>query len=289
MTTGFSTLDTVISSAVAGKMQRLGFSKLAATAGVALTPRTTWKDTGTPAAGADPTLGVGNGASPTNRTGGGWPYNGSATGTQNALIGIGAASGTASSTGTLILCDRQAHIQLSVAQATSALTGMDGTGRMAATTAPGDGGMLWAECTAAMSAAQNTFTFTYTNMLGTGSEVTPNVLNGSSTAVGNMAFQTTGVVTYLWTILATGDTGVRSVQTVTLVTNNSATGQYDLCIVRPLAYLPIAAVSQYLERDLVIEIPGTQKLYDSSCLFMIYLPAAANTPTIYGEARVCGG
>jgi len=278
----FSTVDSLVNALNAnGKGQFLRFHKTMAQASVANIPTTLWKATGIPAAGTSTTNGPANGRTPTSSTTGAFTYTNATGPATMALVRLGWTSMIASTTGSLILVDRMADCNLNNAQATSAITGLDGSSRCAATTAPGDGGQIWTEVTSALSAASNTITYSsYTNQLGTAGQSSQGVVTTASAVVGR------SLNANLWQGLATGDTGVRSIQNLTL-TAGTATGAYDLCIVRPLGYIPCQQVATWVDRDFVVEVPNLQKLFDSTCFMFIYVPTAAVTGTIFGEFAIC--
>ncbi len=280
---GFATVDAAISVAgLNGKMQRIVFSKAMAAASVIHIPHTLWKGTGTPLAGTDGTVGAANGRATSKTTVGAIDYlNDAATGELSNLASFAACSATTSGTGTLILCDRLADCNLDISQATSAITGLDATARLGATTAPGDGGQMWLEVTTVLSAASNVVFFNGTDNLGNAAIQQPGWANTASAAVHR------SVNTGLWQPLASGTTGVRDLTNITLQVGAGATGAYNACIVRPLAYIPVPAVSQWVERDFICEIPLMSKIYDNACLFMIWVPSVnAITATIFGELRI---
>lgn len=278
---GFSTNDAIVNAiSVNQLMQRMDFDKTLPSTTVASVPHTFWKATGNPVAGADPTVGAANGRAPSQSTAGAMPYGNATSPATMHVITEGLASKISTLLGSIIICDRLSDIQLTHVQATTALTAFDGTARLASTTAPGDGGQLWTEVTSALSAAANVKTFTYTNMLGTGSQVSQNFTTVASAVVGRSANA------LLWQGMASGDTGIRSVQTQTH-SSGAGTGQLNYVLVRPLGYIPMTAGSTWVERDLVVEMPNLPKLFDSSCLFAICVPTAAVIGTIFGELRVC--
>lgn len=278
---GFSTVDSVINAAsVNGKMQRLCFNKVMPSVSVANVPHTLWKATGLWPAGTDGTLGKANGRVLTDASTGGVVYSNAVNPATMHLISLGAAPITASATGTLILCDRIADCQLAHAETTGSITGMTATSRLAATTAPGDGGQLWCEVTSAFSAASNTITFQATDQLGNTAVSLAGMVTTASAIVGRSPNAK------LWQDLVANVTGIRALTNVTL-TSGTATGQYNACIVKPLATIPLPAVSTYVERDLVVEIPNIPLLYDDTCFQLIFVPTAAVTATIFGELRIC--
>jgi hypothetical protein len=82
--------------------------------------------------------------------------------------------------------------------------------------------------------------------------------------------------------LAAGDTGVKSVESVTLsaamAAGSGAIGNLVLC--KPLASIPITTAFQAAERDLLNQLPSLPKVEDGACLgFLLFTGAAvaANT------------
>lgn len=285
---GFSTVDAIVNAiTVNSKMQRITFEKLATAPTVANIPHSLWTATGNPTLGAFPAVGIANGrvtvGGPTTATAtpGALHYTNAVGPATMHLISAGLTTKVASSTGTFILCDKITDIRISSVQAGgSTLTGVTATSRLAATTAPGDGGQLWIEVVSALTGTAITKTFTYTDQLGNTAHTTGSMV-GTATAVVNRS-----VNSKLWQTLAAGDTGLRSLDTVASTSGGTA-GDIGCCIVRPIATIPVPTVSLYSERDFVVEMPNIPLLYDSSCLFLIYIPTAAVTPSVFGELRIC--
>jgi hypothetical protein len=89
--------------------------------------------------------------------------------------------------------------------------------------------------------------------------------------------------------LASGDTGVSTVATVTFSAANTGTGA--LCLARPLLTLPLTTVSVAAERDLLNQLPSLPRVMDGACLTWLYFAgaaAAANT-NFYGAVEVGWG
>lgn len=292
---GFDKIDTLIQLAkFQGKLQRIAFSKVMASVGVANSPHTLWNASGYPSAGTSGTNGAANARVLTKSSAGAIPWlNDAASGETSHVVGLGATSITASATGTLILCDRIADCNVSfpgsVAYPLTFSPNIDGTSRMAATTAPGDGGQIWTEVTTAGSAFSDNINYTYTDQLGVGSKTSALPSSVVSCAVNRPAWTFGAALVgqnQLWFPLDGVSTGVRSIQS----SNNSSsnqTGAFNVCIVRPLAHLPLFAVSQYVERDYAVEIPNLPQVWAGACLFFIFVPTAAVTATIFGELKLC--
>jgi hypothetical protein len=85
--------------------------------------------------------------------------------------------------------------------------------------------------------------------------------------------------------LANGDSGIRSVQTVTFSASSVGTAPLGaLCLARPLLTLPITTTGVAVERDLVNQIPSMPMIPDGACLVWLYFAGgttAANT-NFYG-------
>lgn len=180
--------------------------------------------------------------------------------------------------GTLILVDRIADCLVAHAEASGNFTGtgIDATSRLPAQAAGAEGAQIFVYVTSALSGASNTITYGYTNQAGTGSRTTGNLVTVAS-AVANRS-----VNAGLFVPLQAGDTGVRSIESMTLA-SGSATGTICVCLVRPLLYIPIPIAGIEVTRDMVTETCGVPRIYDDSCLDWILIPsgaAAASTPMI---------
>ena len=121
-------------------------------------------------------------------------------------------------------------------------------------------------------------TVTYTNSAGTGSR-TATLAN----LVGAQIPATPTIGTIVWFQLAAGDTGVRSIQTLTLGTS-LVTGSVSLLIARPLATYSAAAANigagPYRPMD-----PGI-RLYNGTCALIAYQASATTATTITGSIVV---
>jgi len=277
---GFANVTAGITNALAGKMQRILFSKVMASVSVALVPHSLWLATGMPGAGTNATVGPANGRALTSASAGALDMNNAASGENAHIVGGGISSNTANATGTLILCDRLCDVNLDVS-ANGAVTGaVAPSARMGSTTAPGDGGQLWMEVTTALSAAANGITISGNDGGGNGF-ASFTITTAASAIVGR------SVSAALWQPI--GVSMMRSISSVTLSVNNAATGVYNACVVRPLGHIPMLAVSQYIERDFMVELPVLPPLFNDACLFFIYVPTAAVTATIFGEFRTLSG
>lgn len=90
--------------------------------------------------------------------------------------------------------------------------------------------------------------------------------------------------------LAGGDTGVQSVQSIT-ISAASGSGTASLVLARPLAYLPITTVGVSAERDLMNQLPSLPRIYDGACLTWLYFAGAATAAStnFYGSVEAQWG
>jgi hypothetical protein len=277
---GFNTVDEGVQSwSVHRKGQRLTFNKTAAAASSGAIPQTLWTATGLPAAGAYGTQGRANGRVLTDATTGAFAYGNAAGGESMHLFSFGAATITTNGTGSFILVDRISDILLALNDAGGTLTGVDATSRLDSTTAPGSGALLWLEVQSVLGTA-TTLSFGYTNQLGTGSRSTGNIVSTASQAASK------SINSNLWQPLQAGDSGIRTLDSVTLV-SGSGTGSYAAALVKHIATIPLLSAEVYTERDYVVEIPNLEKIFDDSCLALMWVPAASVTATFFGEIRIC--
>ena len=263
---GFNTQDEIVNCIGNDLRQGLIFQKQGPASVSTGVPHSLWASSGIPVAGTNTTSGKANGRVCTSATTGAMPYGNPTAPATMHLLDWWVWTWTSSfGAGHLILVDRIADCQIAHNEASGNFTGLDATSRLNAATAPGSGAMIWLEVTSGLSAGSNTLNFTYTNQLGTGSRVTPNFSTVASTAA-----QKNPCGSVLWLPLQSGDTGVRSIESVTLV-GGTATGNINVCLVRPLATLPVGD-SQLVAEDFSRRLPNLERLFDSSCLSFIWVP-----------------
>lgn len=281
------TISTIagFASAITNNGQDLVISKQVPSVGVANIPHSLWAGTGFPgaAAGTYGTTGKANGRVLTDASTGGITYRNAPSG-QMYVTRAGMMPGAATCLGTALLVDRIADVSLAHAEATGSITGCDATSRLPAASAGADACQIFVYVTSALSAGSNTFTLTYTNEAGTGSQVTANIVTVAS-AVANRS-----VNTGLFVQLATGDVGVRSVDAITAV-SGAATGTICVALVRVLARIPLPLNQTIIERDFLAEMPGPRAIYDDTCFDWILVPtgAAANGTVMNASISLASG
>jgi hypothetical protein len=125
-------------------------------------------------------------------------------------------------------------------------------------------------------AAVTTITMTYTNDRGVGSR-TATISSFPATALQGV---------FVPFELQSGDTGVQSIQTLTLGTSLAA-GTVHLVAYRPLARLDIVVASLGMAQDTFAL--GMPRLYDNTCPFLIFLPSATTAHQITGQVTYAWG
>lgn len=136
----------------------------------------------------------------------------------------------------------------------------------------GDGvmvGILVTTATTNAGAITNT-TLSYTNQAGTAGR-TATMASFPATAVAG---------TVVWFQLQAGDTGVRSIQSVTLGTSYAG-GAVSLIAVRWVSVAPCVAANVASAGDRLPDNPGT-RLWNNSCLLLAYLASATTATTTAG-------
>lgn len=187
---------------------------------------------------------------------------------------------SASAVGTVLLCDRLWHNSgLAVTTTTSqTVNSVTWPARDRDGSTNGESVLVGIEVSTATTnagAVTNT-TMSYTDASN----------NASNTATISSFPATSVAGTFVPFQLAAGDTGVRSIQSVTLGTSYGA-GAIHLVAYRILARIPIALAHVSHDRDVVSL--GMVRLYDDTVPFVLFLPAATTATTIHGQVTVTQG
>jgi hypothetical protein len=218
----------------------------------------------------------------------GMPHGGNVSALIKNLINMSAWTTAATGVpGTLILVDLQGYypgIDMNTLSAQTLL----GTPTLRYTNGVGCNMFLAARATTGATA--HNITMSYTNTAGTAgralgatvaatpSAIVPHILH-SGTAANNYG-------PYL--PLAGGDTGLRSVQTVTLSAASGTASTAVLCIVKELARITLAVNGMMSEKDLLNQIPSMPVIRDGACLGWIYLAGAATAASTTFAGNVEG-
>lgn len=134
--------------------------------------------------------------------------------------------------------------------------------------ANGVGNQIWLEIYAQVGATATTVTVAYTNQDGI-AKTSPAIPFGNTSGVSGTREQTRMIMIPL----APGDTGVRSVQSVTLGASTLGAGDFGVTILRSLLCLSTASGGSPTSRSI---IDGPVHDVSSSCLWAVVMP---NTPS----------
>lgn len=267
---------TTVDQAAAGARPLIAFSKAVTPTLVAGRPASLWGLGGWPSAGGFNTTLNGAVLSSTSAlVNGQIPHYDPVS--QNANLHRFVASSTQA--GMVWLMDRLWHnggftITLTTAQA---ITSPTWPSRDNAGSSNGDGVLLGLEVSAAAGAAAPTITVSYTNQAGTAGRTGTNIrATENSPAAG--AFYFIG--------LQAGDTGVRSVQSLTL-SASWVSGTINLVAFRPLLAMPISAA--FVPNEVDFLTGGAPRIYDGAVPYLVFQPNTTTASTIQGSYQETWG
>ena len=253
---------------LAASNQLKSFGKVSMTAKAAGTFQSLWTAAGLPAAGANPaSLAM---VIPTSATVGALSFVNPATG----LSYISKISSSQQTIGTLILYDRIAHSSglngtLTTAQA------VNGAALTRHTT--GEDVELFLEVYAATGATASNVTISYTNSAGVAGRTTPAI-----------AMQVTPVAGQMLPIpLQAGDTGIQSVQSVTLSASTATAGNFGITLVKRIAEIPITVAGTGVVLDPFAL--GFPQIENNACLSMMVVTSTTSTGFVTGTINIAQG
>lgn len=141
--------------------------------------------------------------------------------------------------------------------------------------ANGAGCRLYQVQTAVAGATAQNIALSYTDQAGnTGNALPVTVAMTASAIVGHISHSGTAANNYgPFLPLASGDTGVQNVATVTMSAAN--TGTFALCLARPLFDIPLTTLGVAAERDLVNQLFSMPRVLDGACIVPLLFAGAA--------------
>lgn len=292
---GFSSLDDLVSELTAGKRWRADFNKTIAngayTAGA-------WYDlsilSGSPVANTYTGTAL-NAQVPSETTGWGIYHGGNVSSdTKHLLKAVAYANTATTAPGTLLLVDTLLYYPGISSTSGSLQTLVNGSTLTRYTN--GQGNRMYLVHTAASGANTPTVAMSYTRQT-TGGTDTGRAL-GATTAfvasVGIGRFPHSGTAANNrgpFLPLQSTDTGVKSVETITVTTPHASTGTMCLVICQPLAEIPLTTANVPVIMDFVSAVPSLPQIQDGACLNLLYQPAgaAANGGIIGGSLEFAWG
>lgn len=287
---GFSSLDDLVSEITAnGKFHRADWNKIT---GAAAYTAGRWYDfsglAGTPVANAF--TGTALAWQSTNESSGFSIYHGGNVSTDTKhILNVGAV--TAVATGVpaqLMLVDLQGYWPGITNNSATAQT-LTGTPTLRYTNGAGCR-LFWVQTATAGATAQN-IAVSYSNTVPTSGRTLPvTVAMTASAIVPHISHSGLAANNYgPFLPLASGDTGVSTVATVTFSAANTGTGA--LCLARPLMTIPLTTAAVAVERDLVNQLPSMPRVIDGACLTWLYFAGAATgaATNFYGHVELGWG
>lgn len=180
-------------------------------------------------------------------------------------------TGTSTQPGTFLLYDRLGDISGLSGTSTTAQTCNVNTTRY--TGAASVGNQIWIEVYTIIGTTVRTITCNYTNQSG-------NPATTPAVAIGGTGLRE--VTRMINVPLAVGDTGVRSVEDVTLNASTGTVGDFGVTIARPIALNSCSLAGSAVISDLVSQIPSLPSIEADACLSMIYFSSSATAPAFFG-------
>jgi hypothetical protein len=183
------------------------------------------------------------------------------------------------SSGSLMIADRLSHQGgLSGIVATAQTTNLP--------TAPltryasGEGVFVALEIYNAIGSTGTTVTASYTNSQGVAGRTTEVMLFGGTN------FREVGVM--LTMPLQQGDTGVRSVQSVSVLATTGTAGNFGVTLFKPLVRLPVLGLGSHtFHFDSIIALSGNiPQIENNACLQWIVIPSAASSGTLLASLNI---
>lgn len=292
---GFTSIDDLVSETTGGKFWRNDWNKI--TGGAAYTAGR-WYDmsalAGTPIANAwagtalawtSCTETAGNGTQIFGM------YNGGNVSTDTKHVLNGSAI-TAVATGVpaqLMLVDMQGYypgINMNVATAQT----LTGTPTLRYT--DGVGIRAYLVVTATTGATAHNVAMSYTDQGGTAGNTLPVTVSCTASAITpHITHSGTAANNYgPFLPLASGDFGIRSVQTVTISAASGA-GTAALVLARPILTIPLTTATVASERDFLNQLPSLPRIQDGACLTWLYFAGAATAANtnFYGSLEMGWG
>jgi hypothetical protein len=214
----------------------------------------TWRYQGVPGFGEVPTTVE----APDRTTPGAVPITNASGGRDKWLVQAGWVPANVSDAGMLLVYDRLLHISGLSGTVTTAQT----VGGSITRNTGGHGNRICATIYTNVGSSIRTLSASYTNQDGTsGRTATYTAFGGTANTPGNEVNE------LIFLSLQSGDTGVRSVQDVTLNASTGTAGDFGITIIRPLFWLS-ATSRGGAHRDFTLGPAGIKKIDPDACLAM---------------------
>lgn len=271
---GFSSTDDLVSEVTSGKYWRADWNKIT---GAAAYAAGRWYDFsalgGTPVANAF--SGTALAWQSTNDASGFSLYHGGnvSTDTKHCLNGSAITQVGTGIPSQLMLVDMQGYYPgISLNSATAQTL----TGTPTLRYANGVGVRAYMVITTTSGATAHNIAMSYTNQSATAGRTLPVTVACTASAITpHITHSGTAANNYgPFLPLASGDTGIQSVQTVTMSAASGA-GVGALVLARPLLSIPLTTAGVASERDFLNQLPALPRVIDGACLTWLYFSGAA--------------
>lgn len=227
-----------------------------------------WQYEGFPGSGAVP----GAVAAPTKATAGALPFTNPGGGREKWLIQAQLITNAPDDIGAVLMYDRLLHIG-----------GLDGTSVAAQTVGGtltrntgGVGNQIFIEIYTALGTTARTVTASYTNESGTAGRTTQARAIGGTAGGAN-----TDVNALLSLPLQAGDTGVQSVQSVTISATTGTAGNFGVTVARPLAWIASNDTSA-VTSDFTVGPGGRPEIDTDACIAFALLSNSTTERPFHG-------
>lgn len=151
----------------------------------------------------------------------------------------------------------------------------------------GAGCRLFLAARSTTGATAHNIAISYTNQAGTAGRTLPVTVAATASAiVPHIVHSGTAANNYgPFLPMASGDTGVQSVQTVTLSAASGTASTAVLVLARPLAQIPLSIASLMTEKDFWNQLPSAPQIKDGACLgFILGTGAAVAAATTFSDS-----
>ena len=280
----YSSLDDMTAKLALGQAWRADWNKI--TGAVAYTAGN-WYDmslpAGNPVANTYPGTAL-TGVVPSDQTGWGMYHGGDVGAATKQVLNASAFSAVATAVpGVLMLVDVAKYWPGLNMLSASAQTLIAGTALTRYTDGKGLRAFVVSTALAGTSAGTPVMTASYTNQAGTSGKALGAVINFTAGAAnvptpGKICHSGVAANNHAPFIpLAAGDTGIRSVETVTFTTayTGASVATAALVLVKPLLSVPIVTLGVAGERNTIFQIPSSVRIQDGAALSWIYFAGAA--------------
>lgn len=194
---------------------------------------------------------------------GAMPFTNPGGGRQKWLLGL---EGALLQPGVLVLYDRLLHIGGLAATTTSPQT----VGGSIARYTSGIGNQIWVEIYTQVGATATTISASYTNQAGTSGRTTLSAVFG-----GTGLREESRIIPLT---LQDGDTGVRSVESVTVLATTGTAGNFGVTITHPILYAPCEIAGGATLRDTISGMPSTPEILTDACLAFAFMASGTSAP-----------